>query len=101
MLFAYMCRMCREGFTQSHRAGQAPESPVCEHCGSTDTHRDYRAEGNKVNAEQVKSGQQYPYASRRLPRGLEGCPTDSEGRTVIQSPRHEREVMARHGYERE
>lgn len=44
---------------------------------------------------------QYPYVSSSLPRNLEGCTTNSQGKPVIMSRRHEREVMARHGYAKE
>jgi hypothetical protein len=44
---------------------------------------------------------QYPYVSSSLPRNLEGCTTNSQGKPVIMSRRHEREVMSRHGYAKE
>lgn len=44
---------------------------------------------------------QYPYVSSSLPRNLAGCPTNSQGKPVIMSRRHERNVMAQHGYEKE
>lgn len=44
---------------------------------------------------------QYPYVSSSLPRRLAGCPTNSQGKPVIMSRRHERNVMAQHGYEKE
>ena len=43
----------------------------------------------------------YPYVSRSLPRGLEGCKTNTKSQPVIRSQQHEREVMARHGYDKD
>lgn len=42
-----------------------------------------------------------PYVSIRLPKNLKGCDCDAKGRPIIRSQQQEREVMARHGYERE
>jgi hypothetical protein len=42
----------------------------------------------------------YPYASNALPRNLPGCRTDSRGRPIIESRRHERNVASEHGYQR-
>lgn len=43
----------------------------------------------------------YPFRSESLPRGC--CPEsqDAKGRPIIKSQAHEREVLARTGYERE
>lgn len=49
----------------------------------------------------ARNRSQYPYVSSSLPRNLEGCTTNSQGKPVIMSRRHEKEVMARHGYEKE
>lgn len=38
----------------------------------------------------------YPYVSHALSRNLRGCKTDRVGRPIIESKKHEREVMARH-----
>ena len=43
----------------------------------------------------------YPYSSRALSRNLAGCDTDRAGRPIIRSRTHEREVMARHGLDRD
>jgi hypothetical protein len=43
----------------------------------------------------------YPYVSNALPRNLEGCKSTRIGKPVIMSKRHEREVMARHGFEKD
>jgi len=54
-----------------------------------------------VNDYQVDPGtnrSQYPYVSQALPRNLDGCKTDKNGKPVIMSKRHERNVMAKHGY---
>lgn len=44
---------------------------------------------------------QYPYVSTALPRKLEGCRTDRSGKPIIESKRHERNIMARHGFEKD
>lgn len=41
---------------------------------------------------------QYPYVSNALPRNLAGCPTNKQGKPVIMSRRHERNIAAIHGY---
>lgn len=41
---------------------------------------------------------QYPYVSQALPRGLPGAPHNRLGQPIVKSKRHERELMARHGY---
>jgi len=43
----------------------------------------------------------YPYVSRVLPKGLDGGKTDRYGSTVVLSPKHEREICAKHGYVRD
>ena len=43
----------------------------------------------------------YPYLSQSLPRNLEGCDTNKQGKPIIMSRRHEANIAARHGYERD
>jgi hypothetical protein len=43
----------------------------------------------------------YPYLSQSLPRNLAGCDTNKQGKPIIMSRRHEANVAARHGYERD
>jgi hypothetical protein len=43
----------------------------------------------------------YPYVSNSLPRNLAGCETNKQGKPIISSTTHERNVMSRHGYERD
>lgn len=43
----------------------------------------------------------YPYVSNALPRRLEGCKTTRSGKPIVESKRHEKEIMARHGYEKD
>ncbi len=38
-LYEYRCQACRKRFTVLVRSFNAPESPACEHCQSTQTHR--------------------------------------------------------------
>ncbi len=44
---------------------------------------------------------QYPYVSHALQRRLEGCKTTRDGKPVVMSKRHEREIMSRHGFEKD
>lgn len=43
----------------------------------------------------------YPYVSNSMPRNIDGCDTTPQGKPIIKSRRHEREVCARHGCERD
>ena len=50
-----------------------------------------------INAAQVaRVTHQYPYVSRRLPRNPEGCNCTPDGKPIITSQRHEREIMGRY-----
>lgn len=101
MRFCFKCSACGNPDTVEARIGQAPERIRCSVCGEW-SERDFTSEGDKVNAEQVATQVKgYPYVSHRLPRNLDGCECDRSGKPVIRNPRHEREVMARHGYKRE
>jgi hypothetical protein len=44
---------------------------------------------------------QYPYVSQALPRNLAGCKTARGGKPIVESKRHEREIMAKHGYQKD
>jgi len=66
--------------------------------------RDGRRLTRIASAMQVDPGtnrSQYPYVSNSLPRNLTGCKTTKLGKPIVESKRHEREVMARHGYEKD
>ena len=66
--------------------------------------RDGRRLTRIASAMQVDPGtnrSQYPYVSNSLPRNLVGCKTTKLGKPIVESKRHEREVMARHGYEKD
>lgn len=66
--------------------------------------RDGRRLTRIASAMQVDPGtnrSQYPYVSNSLPRNLAGCKTTKLGKPIVESKRHEREVMARHGYEKD
>lgn len=54
-----------------------------------------------VQVDPATNRSQYPYVSHALPRKLTGCKTDRRGRPIVESRRHEREIMARHGYEKD
>lgn len=43
----------------------------------------------------------YPYVSSSLPRNLEGCDTNRQGKPVITSRNHERDLMSRHNLGRD
>ena len=66
--------------------------------------RDGRLLTRIASAMQVDPGtnrSQYPYVSNALPRRLEGCRSTPAGKPIVESKRHERELMARHGYEKD
>lgn len=66
--------------------------------------RDGRRLTRIASAMQVDPGtnrSQYPYVSNSLPRNLVGCKATKLGKPIVESKRHEREVMARHGYEKD
>jgi hypothetical protein len=57
-----------------------------------------------VSDVQVDAGanrSQYPYVSNALPRNLEGCGTTRDGKPIVMSKRHERNIMAQHGFEKD
>ena len=55
-----------------------------------------------INSEAVaRVTHQYPFVSRSMPKGSVPDSCDKEGRPVIRSRAHEREVFARTGYRRE
>lgn len=71
--------------------------------GSTVEH-DGRRLTRLVSAFQVDPAtnrSQYPYVSNALPRRLPGCRTNRQGKPIIESRRHERNVMAQHGFEKD
>ena len=43
----------------------------------------------------------YPYVSSSLPRNLEGCDTNRQGKPIVTSRRHEHELISQHGYVRD
>lgn len=57
-----------------------------------------RIPSTSVQVDPAANRSQYPYVSHALPRNLSGCKTMRGGKPIIESKRHEREVMARHGY---
>lgn len=99
MIFCYRCPSCQTLREVEARPGKQPKTVRCG-CGAR-AERSYSDEGSKVSDAYQRSTNQYPYVSRRLPRGLEGCPTNAKGQPVILSQTHEREIMARHGYRRD
>ena len=54
-----------------------------------------------VQVDPATNRSQYPYVSQALPRNLAGCKTASGGKPIVASKRHEREIMARHGYQKD
>lgn len=44
---------------------------------------------------------QYPYVSAALPRNLAGCKTTRDGKPIVMSKRHERNIMSQHGFEKD
>lgn len=97
MIYCYTCDICGVTYEEQHPMGKQPAGVPCP-CGE-EAHRDWAAEGTQVDSKPLDS--MYPYVSNRLPRNLEGCKTDTNGKPVIMSKRHEREIASRHGYARE
>lgn len=95
------CYKCPCGKDLEHECpmSEIPPSVTCE-CGE-EMQRDLRAELSSATIATRPMDAKYPYVSNRLPKGLEGCPTDAKGRSVIKSKAHEREVCAKHGYSKE
>jgi hypothetical protein len=67
---------------------------IIEHEGTLLT----RIASMSVQVDPAVNRSQYPYVSHALPRNLSGCSKYVGGKPIIESKRHEREVMARHGY---
>lgn len=67
---------------------------IIEHNGMRLT----RIPSTSVQVDPASNRSQYPYVSHALPRNLSGCKVAVGGKPIIESKRHEREVMARHGY---
>lgn len=99
MIFCYRCDNCDMQSSREAPIGKPPEPFACN-CGGQ-FERSYSDEGGKVNTAYQNARNKYPYVSKRLPHNLEGCPTNAKGQPVIVSPRHEAEVMSRHGYSRD
>jgi hypothetical protein len=57
-----------------------------------------RIASTTVQVDPATNRSQYPYVSQCLPRNLAGCKTFRNGKPIVESKRHEREIMARHGY---
>lgn len=70
---------------------------IIQHDGRTLT----RIPSVSVQVDPATNRSQYPYLSHALPRKLDGCRTDHRGRPIVESKRHEREIMARHGFEKD
>lgn len=71
--------------------------------GSTIDHPDHGRITRIAYAAQVSpnfSTGTYPVVSHALPRNIEGAPSDKRGRPIILNRQHERELCARHGYQR-
>ncbi|MGD9631424.1 MAG: hypothetical protein AB7V18_19465 [Pyrinomonadaceae bacterium] len=97
MIYCYTCDICGVTYEETYGMGKQPQSIPCK-CGEQAL-RDWAAEGTQVDDRPLDS--KYPYVSNRLPRNLEGCKTDHNGKPVVMSKKHEREIMAKHGYSRE
>jgi len=95
--YCFRCDACEARFQQTMKMSEASGQAHCE-CGGT-ADRDWESESPVLDIR--PSDNQYPYVSNRLPRNLDGCKTDTAGKPVIMSKKHEREVMARGGYSRE
>ena len=96
-VYEFICDQTGEKVERFYKMGSAPES-----FWKPGGHK-FRRNWSSVQgvSAQVAAAQKYPYASSRLPRNLKGCPTTKEGKPIISSQTHEREIMARHNLERE
>lgn len=106
MIYCYRCAACDARHELDLPIGTAPDTlavdgvPSC--CaGRKDLVRDYRAEHKVLATGKLANDAKYPYVSRRLPKRLPGCQTDSKGLSVVQNKAHEREICARHEYHRD
>ena len=57
--------------------------------------------GVQVSAEVATVVHGYPYVSHSLPRKLDGCECDPQGKPIVRSRAHERNIASEHGYERD
>ncbi len=94
--YDFKCDTCKRVIEERHSIHQIPASVECV-CGGTATKM--LSIGSAVNTQPCSS--KYPYVSRRLPKNAAGCKTDTAGRPVIQSRRHEDTVFKTLGYARE
>ena len=78
------------------------EKPVsqCDYVGKVIVHEGRRLK--RVASRETSSPPVWkPYISNRLPRNVEGCKCDPQGKPIIETQAQEREVAARLGWSRE
>lgn len=85
------------------RMSEAPELGArhpepCPACGNPALRRTLSVP--TINREYIEARRKYPYVSRRWAH-LDGAKKTPDGHPIIESVRHEREVMARNGLMRE
>lgn len=99
--YQYQCENaeCQQVHEERHPMGKHPRSIQCPACGSIAEQAFLTPP--VFNREKFERDSKYPYVSHRLPRGMDGCPHDATGKPVVMDRQHEREIMAKHGYERE
>lgn len=71
--------------------------------GTTITHEGKKLTRIASTSVQLDSGanrSQYPYVSTALPRNLAGCKSVG-GKPLVESKRHERNIMSQHGFEKD
>ncbi len=95
-VYEYRCNKTGDMIERSFGMAQAKPERIKERGLTYD-----RIYGAAPATDAINAGNKYPYVSSRLPLRLEGCPHNEKGKTVITSAKHEREVMAKHGYRRE
>lgn len=90
--YAYRCSSCSFAEDRFERMTKAPAPCACPACKAPTFERQIGA--GVIADARLRASNQYPYTSRRLPLNMKGCRHDGYGHPIIESQRHEREIMA-------
>lgn len=109
LTYSYECKECGGLFDLSVKSKEEflDARPKCPSCGSVSVRRANPAPYHaSLTAGKSRMDAKYPYVSRRLPRNVfRNCRHTKDGKPIIESKAHEREIMAGAGngerYERE
>jgi|TARA_R110002051_G_scaffold275276_1_gene336297 hypothetical protein len=95
MIYEFMNEATGEPKELHYRMGEAPMiGEIVELQGT----RYRRVASCNIDAGLAAKVHGYPYVSNSLPRNLAGCETNKQGKPIISSTTHERNVMSQHGY---